>query len=152
MYELNRSTKPRLRLGGWPCQVLTARLDTFTSGPTWKRRGVQRTGICHRYRVSPHRRNMLRPVRVQVSDSSRTLSRRASGRIPEQTCSVCVALALVVFVPQTPRLPIFAKKTARQDNARPQPFHRGQHAFVPKRAWVLATPPTAAVWPRFCAF
>jgi len=34
-------------LGGWPCQVLTARLNTFTSGPTWKLRGVQRTGICH---------------------------------------------------------------------------------------------------------
>ena len=49
MYEFNRSTKPRLRLGGCPCQVLTARLNTFTSGPTWKRRGVQRTGICHMY-------------------------------------------------------------------------------------------------------
>jgi len=44
MYEFNRSTKPRLRLGGWLCQVLTARLNTFTSGLTWKRGGSKKQG------------------------------------------------------------------------------------------------------------
>jgi len=32
MYEFNRFTKPRLQLGGWPYQLLTALLNPLASG------------------------------------------------------------------------------------------------------------------------